>query len=197
MSAECHSAPESGLVQLAPVQRSWPPGPAATRILLIDPTDPWITNNKLLKHHDQVMLPIGLMYLSAYLKQHLLGRTEIKIVSTIVDAPSPGDLEALMRDFQPEIVGVRCVIFYAEQIQRIVDLAREILPDAMIVAGGPNVTFDNYNLQSNPSIDILGKAKEKTHSAKSSSALIARASKGFSSYFRGWMESSSAATGRS
>ena len=155
MSAECHSAPESGLVQLAPVQRSWPPGPAATRILLIDPTDPWITNNKLLKHHDQVMLPIGLMYLSAYLKQHLLGRTEIKIVSTIVDAPSPGDLEALMRDFQPEIVGVRCVIFYAEQIQRIVDLAREILPDAMIVAGGPNVTFDNYNLQSNPSIDIL------------------------------------------
>jgi radical SAM superfamily enzyme YgiQ (UPF0313 family) len=126
-----------------------------TRILLIDPTDPWITNNRVLKHHDQVMLPIGLMYLSAYLKQFWDDRLEIKIVSTIVDLSGPEDLVALFQSYRPDIVGVRCVIFYSEEVVRIVQAAREMLPEAVVVAGGPNVTFDNENLRANPHIDIL------------------------------------------
>ncbi len=125
------------------------------RILLIDPTDQWITNNRVLKHHDQVMLPIGLMYLSSYLKQQMGDQIDVKIVSTIVDFNGPEDLEELLIDYAPDIVGVRCVIFYAEQVKEIVATARQILPDALIVAGGPNVTFDNENLQRNPDIDIL------------------------------------------
>ncbi len=126
-----------------------------TRILLIDPTDPWITNNRVLKHHDQVMLPIGLMYLSAYLKERIADQVEIKIISTIVDLNGPDELVQLLHDFAPDIVGVRCVIFYAEQINEIVALTRRLLPESLIVAGGPNVTFDNENLQANPHIDIL------------------------------------------
>lgn len=126
-----------------------------TKILLIDPTDQWITNNRVLKHHDQVMLPIGLMYLSAYLKQQLADRVDIKIVSTIVDLSGPESLRQLLVDFAPDIVAVRCVIFYAEQISQILETARRLLPDALLVAGGPNVTFDNENLQANPNLDVL------------------------------------------
>jgi len=155
MSTPRRSVHESDLVQIAPRRNSISPGPRPTKILLIDPTDPWITNNRVLKHHDQVMLPIGLMYLSAYLKRHLPGRVEIRIISTIVDLSSPEELDSMMREFRPDIVGVRCVIFYAEQIREIVALARRTLPEATIVAGGPNVTFDNANLQANTDIDIL------------------------------------------
>ena len=82
----------------------------ATRILLIDPTTPWITNSSVLKNQDQVMLPIGLMYLSSYLKERLGDRVEVRIVSTIVDLPEPDDLESLLAEFQPDVVGIRCVI---------------------------------------------------------------------------------------
>src|SRR5690349_14542058 len=126
-----------------------------TKILLIDPTDQWITNNRVLKHHDQVMLPIGLMYLSAYLKQQLADKVDIKIVSTIVDLTGPESLRQLLVDFAPDIVAVRCVIFYAEQISQILETARQLLPDSLLIAGGPNVTFDNENLQANPDIDVL------------------------------------------
>lgn len=125
------------------------------RILLIDPTDAWITNRRVLKHHDQVMLPIGLMYLSAYLKERLGRRVEVRIISTIVDLSGPDDLADLLGSFLPDIIGVRCVIFYAEQIQQILALARSLRPEALIVAGGPNVTFDNDNLQANGDIDVL------------------------------------------
>lgn len=125
------------------------------RILLIDPTDPWITNNRVLKHHDQVMLPIGLMYLSSYVRERLGDRVEVKIVSTIVDLCGPQDLWTLLLDFAPDIIGVRCVIFYAEQIHQILALARALRPEALIVAGGPNVTFDNDQLQRNRDVDVL------------------------------------------
>ena len=58
------------------------------RILLIDPTDQWVTNNHVLKHREQVMLPIGLMYLSSYAKREHGAAVDIRIVSTIVDIPS-------------------------------------------------------------------------------------------------------------
>lgn len=101
------------------------------------------------------MLPIGLMYLSAYLKKTLAEPIEVKIVNTVVDLPEPGDFTRLLRDYAPDIVGVRCVIFFAEQIKELVAQTRACLPEALIVAGGPGVTGDNQELHTNPNIDIL------------------------------------------
>ena len=128
---------------------------SAIRILLIDPTTPWITNSSVLKNQDQVTVPIGLMYLSSYLKQRLGSRVEVRIVSTIVDLPEPGDLELLLTEFRPDIVGIRCVIFYAEQIDDLVITIKRHAPDALLVAGGPNVTRDNVILTADRQIDLL------------------------------------------
>lgn len=135
------------------------------RLLLIDPTSPWITNTSVLKHYDQLMLPIGLMYLSAYLKRTMADELEIRVVSTMVDLPEPEDLDRLLLEFRPDIVGIRCVIFFSEQITVIAEKARTLLPDALIIAGGPNVTFDNENLRSNRNFDVLaeGEGEEILH----------------------------------
>ena len=135
------------------------------KILLIDPTSPWITNNSVLKHHDQVMLPAGLMYLSAYLKERMADRLDIRVVSTMVDLPKPEDLDTLLQDFVPDVVGIRCVIFFSEQIKVIAERVRTLLPDTLLIAGGPNVTFDNENLQANQNFDILaeGEGEEILH----------------------------------
>lgn len=130
-----------------------------TRVLLIDPTDPWVTNSTVLKHHEQVMLPIGLMSLSATLKQRLGGEVEVKVVSTLVDLEAPEDLDRILRAFAPDVVGIRCVIFYAERVKDIVERARRVRPAAVIVAGGPNVTADNLALRSNRAIDILAEGE--------------------------------------
>lgn len=129
--------------------------PGRTRVLLIDPTDPWITHNEALKHHEQVLLPIGLMSLSASLKARLGDRVEVRVVSTIVDVDGPEGMRALLREYAPDVVGIRCIIFYAEEVARIAADARRLLPGALLVAGGPNVTSGDEALRSDPSFDVL------------------------------------------
>jgi radical SAM superfamily enzyme YgiQ (UPF0313 family) len=125
------------------------------RLLLIDPTDPWVTNNRVLKHHEQVMLPIGLMYLSAQLKRHLGDHVEVEILSTIVDLDGPAALAERIRRYAPDVIGIRCVIFYAEEVARIAATARAEAPGALVVVGGPNVTPDNDTLLANRDIDLF------------------------------------------
>lgn len=110
------------------------------RILLIEPSEPWITNNMSLQHLEQVMVPLGLMSLSAYLKEKLAGQVEIKLINTLVDLDSVDDIAAVFREFSPQIVGIRCVIFYTHIVKNILKTARQVVPDALRILGGPHVT---------------------------------------------------------
>ncbi|NOQ70373.1 MAG: radical SAM protein [Crocinitomix sp.] len=124
------------------------------RILLIEPSDQWITNNKQLKHNDQVMVPLGLMYLSAYIKKHFEGELEIKVISTIIDFDDPSDLKKVMDAFKPDIIGIKCVIFYNNVIQDIINFIRSLDSEALLVAGGPNVSPSAENLFENNLFDL-------------------------------------------
>lgn len=126
-----------------------------TRILLIDPTDQWITRNETLKHHEQVLLPVGLMSLSAALKQRMGASVDVRIVSTIVDLDGPEDMARLLRSWAPDIVGIRCIIFYAEEVSRLAQMTRTILPNALVVAGGPQVTAGDEGIRADQSFDVL------------------------------------------
>ncbi len=88
------------------------------------------------------MVPVGLMYLSAYLKEKLGEQVEIKIISTLVDLDSPGNLKEVLHQFSPHLVGIRSVIFYTGMVRHILDLSQQVVPEALRVVGGPNITVD-------------------------------------------------------
>ncbi|MCX7746871.1 MAG: B12-binding domain-containing radical SAM protein [Clostridia bacterium] len=125
------------------------------KILFIEPSDSWVTNNKALINFEQVMIPIGLMYLSAYMKKYFNRQVETKILSTMTDFNGNEEFSKLLESFMPDIVCIRSVIFYTEKVFQLVDVIREKSPESLIILGGPNVSSDNAVLLNNRKIDIF------------------------------------------
>ena len=86
------------------------------------------------------MVPVGLAYLSAYLKERMGDRVETRIVSTLVDLEKPEDIKDVLRQFSPHVVGIRWVVFYTAVVEHLLELSRQIAPRALRVLGGPQVT---------------------------------------------------------
>jgi len=125
------------------------------RILFIDPSEPWVTNNPKLKYLEQVMIPIGLMYLSAFLKEKFLNKIETKIISTIVDLNKIEQIENVLEEFVPDIIGIRSVIFYNETVNALTRICKTKLPDALLIAGGPEIAWENKSILDNALIDLF------------------------------------------
>lgn len=113
------------------------------KIVLIEPSDPWVTNNKDLMHYEQVMPPIGLMYLSSFLKERLNILVEIKIISTIIDLERIDDLRRVLKEFSPDIVGIRSVLFYIDKVNQVSIMTKKVLTNSLIIVGGPAVSLHN------------------------------------------------------
>ncbi|MGA3099233.1 MAG: radical SAM protein [Bryobacteraceae bacterium] len=81
--------------------------------------------------------PIGLMYLASYAGAALPG-TEFRIVESSLGYADDEDFVRLLREVKPDVVGIRSIAFFLEELQRIAGLTRAVC-DAPIVAGGPIV----------------------------------------------------------
>jgi len=125
------------------------------KVLLIEPSGQWVTNNTNLNDYEQVMYPIGLMYLSSFIKRDFDERIEVKIISTAVDFKSQQEMDAFLLDYKPDIVGIRSVIFYEEYLDNLVNTIHETFPNTIITVGGPNVNTDVVNEQRNKNISIF------------------------------------------
>lgn len=125
------------------------------RILFIDPSDPWITNNPNLKYFEQVMIPIGLMYLSAFLKEKFSDKIETKIISTIVDLNDIEQIENVLEEFTPDIIGIRAVIFYDKTVNKLAAICKKMIPEALLIVGGPEITAESKSILSNAAIDLF------------------------------------------
>ena len=125
------------------------------RIILIDPSEQWVTNNPNLKYFEQVMIPIGLMYLSAFLKERFSTRIETKIVNTIVDLNELEQIEDILEEFVPDIIGIRAVIFYNDVVNTLSRICKRKFPDALLIAGGPDITPESQAICNNTNIDLF------------------------------------------
>ena len=124
-----------------------------TRILLIDAQGPWL--KKLPGEVDQVVLPLGLMYLASYARDALDGDLRFKIYQSLVDLNDndPEAIAACIRREKPDIVGIRGMTRYQPQFAQIAALAREH-SDALIVGGGPYISSDDHAGLLDNDIDI-------------------------------------------
>jgi anaerobic magnesium-protoporphyrin IX monomethyl ester cyclase len=83
------------------------------------------------------VIPIGLMYVAAAARSGAAA-SEIRIVESSLDCPTDEAFVALLDSFQPDVVGLRSIVFFADELRRLTRLARAH-SHAAVVVGGPVV----------------------------------------------------------
>jgi anaerobic magnesium-protoporphyrin IX monomethyl ester cyclase len=134
----------------------------ATRVLLVEANNmgKWVGTTMPYEVH---IPPLGLMYLASYARTALLG-VEFRIVESSLSSPNLSSLEddrfiCVLNEFQPDIVGVRSIAFFLEELQRIASLVRAH-SDATLVAGGPIVqAYKRRLFQEVPELEIAVKGE--------------------------------------
>ncbi len=114
------------------------------KILLINPPYPF---------EESPSPPLGLSYLAGFL---LKEGFEVKIADFVINLFSESKLNAIINEFKPDVIGSTGVTMNIKPAISILGLCRKIYPQAMIVLGGPHVTFDaEAILKENSFVDII------------------------------------------
>jgi anaerobic magnesium-protoporphyrin IX monomethyl ester cyclase len=134
--------------------------PRHPRVLLVEANDMprWVGGRVAQQVH---VLPIGLMYLAGALEADGAA-SAISIVESSLDCPTDEDVARLLEQFRPDVVGIRSIIFFADELGRIARLVRRHSA-ARIVAGGPIVEAWGATLfQRVPQLDALVRGEGET-----------------------------------
>jgi radical SAM superfamily enzyme YgiQ (UPF0313 family) len=103
------------------------------------------------------------MYLASYARAASPG-VEFRIVESSLSSPDVSSLEndrfiRVLNEFQPDVVGIRSIAFFLEELQRIASLVRAH-SDATLVAGGPIVqAYKRRLFQEVPELEIAVKGE--------------------------------------
>ncbi len=117
------------------------------KILLIKPLSS--------KFFNAAVPPLGLMYLSAFLKR--AGYKNIKLIHMDAARVTMKQLETEIGSYYPDIIGLSSIVSEAKCMQEIAFLAKQLLPNSLIVTGGPYPTAYLDDCLSNPAIDLIVK----------------------------------------
>ena len=125
------------------------------KVVLIDANGRWLKSDE--GQTEQVVLPLGLMYLASYLEQQD-PEVETKIYNPLVDIDDT-PLEEIIREEQPNIIGIRGLTRYRKNFHDTARIARNN-SNALIVGGGPHVLSDlDDALEAPIDIAVLGEGE--------------------------------------
>ncbi len=98
--------------------------------------------------------PLGLMCLLTYINRKFGNKINGKIGKSRVDFDNFSQLKALLKEFQPDLIGLRTLTFYKDFFHETVSLIRNWGWDVPIVAGGPYATSDYERLLQDRGVDL-------------------------------------------
>lgn len=116
-----------------------PSGKAPLRILYIDATQHFTQDD-----HSELRIvepPLGMLALLTYMNETFQDQVEGRIAKSMIDYDSFEELIAILRAFQPDLIGIRTMSYYKHLFRDTVLKIRECLPDTPIIAGGPHPTI--------------------------------------------------------
>jgi radical SAM superfamily enzyme YgiQ (UPF0313 family) len=107
-----------------------------SRVLLVEcnNVNKWVGTTMPYEMH---IPSLGLMYLASSVRSAFPG-IELRIVESSLSCPDDERLQRLVREFQPDVVGLRSIAFFLEELQRVAKLVRAG-SDAALIVGGPIV----------------------------------------------------------
>lgn len=125
------------------------------KILLINADSSWLIKREDLSDLEQIVPPVGLMYIATYLKYKLKIRVEVKVISRIVDCISRQDLIDVLKEYKPDVVGIRGLNIYRQVFHQTAAITKQFKSDIMIVGGGPYVTMNLQDVAEDKNIDYF------------------------------------------
>jgi len=107
-----------------------------SRVLLVECNNmnKWVGTTMPYEMH---VPPIGLMYLASSVRTTLPG-VEVRIVESSLSCPDNERFIRILQEYQPDVVGLRSIAFFLEELQRVATLVRAH-SDATLIVGGPIV----------------------------------------------------------
>ncbi len=126
------------------------------RVLLVEANDmpKWVGGSV---PHEVHVLPIGLMYVAAATRA--AAPDDVRVVESSLDCPTDVAFTRLLDEFKPDVVGIRSIVFFVEELQRLARLTRAH-SDAALVVGGPIVKAWRASLLAKvPEIDVAVKGE--------------------------------------
>jgi radical SAM superfamily enzyme YgiQ (UPF0313 family) len=114
-----------------------------------------LVNPPILKgvYHHQLYLPLGLAYLAAVLEE---GGFEVKLIDCPAMEITTEQLEHKLSSFNPLIVGITSMTPTINSALLAASIAKKVCPDALVVLGGPHVTFmDKEIIAKEKTVDVI------------------------------------------
>ena len=97
--------------------------------------------------------PLGLLYLATVLKQNGIA---VEVVDTAVEKFTWNDLKEKLLRTRPQVVGITSLTEYRFEAFRTAELAKKIVPEALVVMGGPHVSLTAEDtLRHVPGVDLV------------------------------------------
>jgi amino acid adenylation domain-containing protein len=138
--------------EVAPVDGD-PKNSFPLKLLLLDLSQSFRRESQLLD--DLYEAPLGLMYLLTYLNRHFGRKISGKIAKSRVDFDTDLELNALVDQFKPDVIGIRTLTFYKDFFHKTTALIRQWGFEGPIIAGGPYATNSFATLLQDPNINLV------------------------------------------
>ncbi len=97
--------------------------------------------------------PLGLMYVASYLRKNL-DNCDIKILDARIKDMSPDEVAQSIKEYNPQYVGITSLHADSVQMHLIARLAKNIIKDCKVIAGGPYPTGDYLNVLKDENVDF-------------------------------------------
>lgn len=99
--------------------------------------------------------PMGIMYLSAYLRRELKDKVKIRLINQRLENWGNERLVREIKSFAPDIIGLSTLTTFAYLLKELVPLLREACPTAWIVLGGPHASSLKEGIFDDVDVDII------------------------------------------
>ena len=132
----------------------------ALKILLVN-VSTYFTKDRDVSEYDVLEPPLGLIALLSYLNHVFKEKINGKIIKTRVDFDSFEELNKLIDDFKPDIIGLSTMTFHKDFFHETVKNIRSHGYNKTILAGGPHATTSYQEVLKDQNIDfcIIGEGE--------------------------------------
>jgi len=108
--------------------------------------------------HHVIMVPMGIMALSAALKKAFGKRVEVRLfdTTTFPEQQDPDEeLRAWLEDFRPHLLGIRGFSSQADEFPIVARIAKEVDRGCLVIAGGPHASTNSPGLYEIADVDYV------------------------------------------
>lgn len=131
------------------------------KVLFIEANSTWLIKRSDLSDLEQIIPPLGLMYIATCLKNQFGDSVSVRLISRKVDCNTQQELVDILKEYIPDIVGIRGLNIYKKLFHETAKTVKQFNEDIIVIGGGPYVTMDVQEAMNDKNIDycVMGEGE--------------------------------------